>query len=299
LTGSLGTLLKHGKRLVAPDTTTPVSLGVLVLVQEVDFNSADQFGKFVLVFTSNLSESNDSGGLLVHNSAQSGLVLDDAVGHSHLAAQSGDEDDQLDGVHVISNDDQRSLLGFNQSNDMVKTILDVDGLLANGFTLLGITLGDGLGLGIKTSLLLLTRLGAVFVHQAEKLSGGIFVEVIAELGNRWGDLQTLIEDDLLALKTDIFWPFDKSGQVASRLNVLTNTEVLGTTFKEWVLGTLAVASGLGGLGASRGLLDNSLGRLWEQDGRSGRRMRDGVIERERRTGVSKSATINIALDQAV
>lgn len=258
MAGSLGTLLKHSKRFVPPDTTTPVSLGILVLLQEVDFNGADQFGKFVLVFTPNLSESNNSGGLLVHNSAQSGLVLDDAVGHSHLAAESGDEDDQLNGVHVVSNDDQRSLLGFDQSNDVVKTVFDVDGLLANGFTLLGITLGDGLGLGAQTSLLLLTRLGAIFVHQAEKLSGGVFVEMIAELSNRWGDLQPLIEDDLLALKADIFRPFNKSCQVASRLNVLANTEVLGTTFKEWVLGTLAVAPGLGGLGASRGLLDNFL-----------------------------------------
>lgn len=37
---------------------------------------------------------------------------------------------------------------------------------------------------------------------------------------RW-NLQSLIQDSLLALESDVLWPFHKSAQVSFRLNILS------------------------------------------------------------------------------
>ncbi len=47
------------------------------------------------------------------NTSEASLVLDDAVGDAHLAAESGQEDDQLDGIYVIGDQDQLGLLLLN------------------------------------------------------------------------------------------------------------------------------------------------------------------------------------------
>lgn len=72
----------------------------------------------------------------------------------------------------------------------------------------------------KTSLLVLLRLGAVFVKELEQLSGGVLVQSVRELSNGGGDLETLVEDDLLTLKADVFGPLDKAGQVGLGADVL-------------------------------------------------------------------------------
>jgi hypothetical protein len=41
-----------------------------------------------------------------------------------------------------------------------------------------------------------------------------------ELGNGGGNLETLVEDDLLALKADVFGPLDEAGQVGLGTDVL-------------------------------------------------------------------------------
>ena len=41
-----------------------------------------------------------------------------------------------------------------------------------------------------------------------------------ELSDGRGDLQTLAEDDLLALEADVFGPLDETGEILVRLNVL-------------------------------------------------------------------------------
>ena len=79
---------------------------------------------------------------------------------------------------------------------------------------------------------------------------------MGELREGRGDLEALVEDDLLALKADIFGPLDETGQVGLGLNVLTyrrswissskilsktdhtNTEVLRGSLKEGVPGDL-------------------------------------------------------------
>lgn len=44
--------------------------------------------------------------------SETGLVLDDNVRDTHLAAESGDEDDELDGVDIVGNDDEVGLLSL-------------------------------------------------------------------------------------------------------------------------------------------------------------------------------------------
>ena len=61
--------------------------------------------------------------------AETGLALDDDVGDTHLAAESGEEDDELDGVDVVRNDDKAGLLGLDEADDVIQAVLDVDRLL--------------------------------------------------------------------------------------------------------------------------------------------------------------------------
>jgi len=94
---------------------------------------------------------------------------------------------------------------------------------------------------------------------------------VLELGNRRGDLQTEVEDLLLALETDVRRPPDHATKVALGLDVLADTEVLGALLEERVLsliracnvnakgfptylGSLLVASLALGEGGRRGLL---------------------------------------------
>jgi len=168
------------------------------------------------------------------------LVLDNDVRDAHLAAEGRDEDDELDGVNVIGNDDEVGLLGLNQGDTVVETHLDKEGLLVilAGSGLLAVVGSDGLCLLIETCLLLLPRLRAVLVEEAEELGRRVLVEGVAELGKRRGDLQALVEDNLLPLQLDVLGPLDKAGKVTGRLDVLANAEVLGGLLEERVGGLL-------------------------------------------------------------
>ena len=61
--------------------------------------------------------------------AETGLTLDDDVGDAHLAAERGEEDDELDGVDIVGDDNERRLLGLDERNAVVETVLDEEGLL--------------------------------------------------------------------------------------------------------------------------------------------------------------------------
>jgi hypothetical protein len=107
---------------------------------------------------------------------------------THLPAKSGQEDDQLNGVNVVGNDDQRSLLGLNEGDTVVQTVLGEQGLLGvlgGGLLTLG---GLGLGLLEETGLLLLLGFGLVLVQKLEELGSSVLVQGVAELGNGRGNL---------------------------------------------------------------------------------------------------------------
>lgn len=65
---------------------------------------------------------------------------------------------------------------------------------------------DGRGFGEETFLLLRLGLRAVLVEQLECLGGRVAVECVLELRDGRGNLQSQVEDLLLALQTDVLWP---------------------------------------------------------------------------------------------
>lgn len=167
----------------------------------------------------------------------------------------GEENDELDGVNVGGDDDELSLLGLDKGDDVVEAVLDEEGLLG---VLGGGVLGLVLGLSLETSLLLLLGLRLVLVHESEELSGGVLVKNVGELSDGRGDLKTLVEDDALALETNVLGPLDEAGHVGLGADVttwrseerwseaLTDAEGARTLLEERVLGGL-----LGDLGAVR------------------------------------------------
>ena len=63
------------------------------------------------------------------DSSETSLALDNSVGDAHLAAQSRQEDDELNGVDIVRDQDERSLLVLDQANNVVETVLDEERLL--------------------------------------------------------------------------------------------------------------------------------------------------------------------------
>ena len=167
------------------------------------------------------------------NGTQTSLALDNGVRDTHLAAESGKEDNQLNGVNVVGDQDERSLLVLDQTDDVVETVLDVVGLL--GDVLLLLALGNGGGLGVETLLLLGLGLRTVLVEELEGLGGGVAVQGVLELGNRGGNLQAEVEDLLLALKADVLGPLNEAAEVALGLDVLANAKVAGALLDQRVL----------------------------------------------------------------
>ena len=107
--------------------------------------------------------------LLVDDRSEAGLALYNGVGDAHLAAESGEEDDQLNGVNIVGDQDQASLLVLDETDDVVETVLGDVGLL--GDILLLLSLGNGGSLLGETLLLLGLGLGPVLVEELERLGG--------------------------------------------------------------------------------------------------------------------------------
>jgi hypothetical protein len=269
---SLALLLLAIVGLGTHDTTTPVTTVLLVLVRVTLLDGGDELGELGVVLRADLGQSNDGGSLLVDDCSETSLALDDGVRNTHLAAESGEEDNQLNGVDVVSNKDERSLLVLNETNNVVETVLDSVGLL--GDILLLLALSDSGGLLVETLLLLSLGLGAVLVEELEGLSSGVAVEGVGELGDRRRDLETQVQDLLLALKTDIFGPLDEAGEVALGLDILTNTEVAVASLEEGVLGLLGTSLTLGEGGGSNFL---SFRRLSLRKEESANRVQHAVI----------------------
>ena len=165
--------------------------------------------------------------------AESGFALDDGIRDAHLAAESGQEDDELNGVDDVGDEYERSLLVLNQADNVVETVLDDVGLLADVLLLLALL--DGRGLLEETLLLLRLGLRAVLVEELEGLGGGVLVEDLLELGDRRRHLQAHVEDLLLALEADILRPLNHARQVTLGLDVLADAEVAGPLLNERVL----------------------------------------------------------------
>jgi len=74
-------------RLGAHHTTAPVATNVVSALVEVGLDRLDELGQSRLVLRVDEGEREAGRGLAVHHSAETRLVLDDTVGHTHLTAQ--------------------------------------------------------------------------------------------------------------------------------------------------------------------------------------------------------------------
>jgi len=140
---------------------------------------------------------------------------------------------------------------------VVDTVLDDEGLLGLGLVPLLDLSGSSSG---QALLLLNASLGAVLVGELEQLGGSVLVQDLGELVQCWGDLETLVQDLALALKTNVFGPLDIAGKILDGLDVLTDTKVLGGLLDQGVdrgLGGALLGGGVRGRG-DLGLLDGSL-----------------------------------------
>merc|ERR1719427_809991 len=220
-----------GSGLVAQATTTPVPLDLLAALVVVGLNGLDQLGEGGSVVGLYVGDGNAGGGLASAHSAKPGLVLDNAVGDSHLPAEGWQEHDKLNGVNIIGDHHKLSFLLLNQGGHSVDTMAD------NGSALSGcILLASSPGSCALPKPLLLGLLGLwpVLVHQLEQLGGSLTVQGRVELVHRWWDLETGLKDNLLPLETDVLGPFHKPGEVPWWLDVSSDSEVPAPLLKERV-----------------------------------------------------------------
>lgn len=97
---------------------------------QVGFRSRDDSSKFALVLGFDFLDGNHSGCLFVDDGTKTGFTLHNDIWDTHLAAKGGQEYDKFNGVHVVGNDDQRCLLGFDEGDNVVKTVLHKQRLLS-------------------------------------------------------------------------------------------------------------------------------------------------------------------------
>ena len=143
------------------DTTSPGSSKGFVVV-ELSLELLGEGLKIGEVFTANFGEGNTGSSLGVDELTEGSLSADETEGDSLLSAESGEEDNKLDWVNIVSNHNELSFLLLNKSGDVVKTKLEVNWLLS--FLVL-----TGLSLRLKTKFLLLLVLGRVFSEELEKV----------------------------------------------------------------------------------------------------------------------------------
>ena len=96
---------------------------------QVSLRRRDERRELALVLGLDILNREHGGSLLVDDGAETRLALDDDVGDTHLAAERGEEDDELNGVDIVGDDDERRLLGLDERNTVVETVLDEEGLL--------------------------------------------------------------------------------------------------------------------------------------------------------------------------
>jgi hypothetical protein len=254
LGGNSGTLAHHGIRLGTAETTTPLASVFLEFVVVVGLDSGDNGRELRFVSILDLSEGNSSRSLLVDESTKTSLTLNNAVRDIHLAAESRQVQDKFDGVNIISNDDELSLLGLDQSNNVVQTILDDNGLFR--FNLLALSLGSSST--TKTLLLLSSGFGSVLGSELEELGSSVLVQNLGELVDGWWNLEALVQDLLLTLKTNILGPLDKTREITLGLDILTDAKVAATLLNKRVGGCLGGGLALDGVWGGSNLLASRL-----------------------------------------
>lgn len=151
--------------LDAHDTATPVSSEAFVVIEL----SAEVLGEELevsVILLAHLGEGDAGSGLGVDELAEACLALDEGIGDTLLSAEGGEEDEELDGINVVSHNNELGLALLNEFGNVVETELEDDGLGA----LLGVSATLlGLSLSLEAGLLLLVGLGLVLSEQFKEL----------------------------------------------------------------------------------------------------------------------------------
>jgi len=224
------------------DTTSPDSAELIVVVV-LALECLGHTIEVSQVFLANFGDSNACGGLQVAKFSKVGFSTKETVGDTLLSAKSWEEDDHFDWVNVVSNDDELGLVFFHKRGHMVESKLEVDWL--------GCLTTATLSFFLQTFLLVLLGLWAVFGEQFKELVRLVLVNGVSELIDGGRHLQSLHQDSLLPLDSDVPWPFDETGEVSLWLNVTSESEVLGSFLEERSLTNVITAS----WGTSLGLND--------------------------------------------
>jgi len=205
------------------DTTSPDSAEffvIVVLVLELFAHGI----KIRNILLAEFSDSDASGSLHVAEFAKGSLSADEAVGDTLLSAESWEVDNHLDWISVMSNDNKLSSVLFNEGGNVVKTEFEVNWL--------GSLSTLTFSFFLQAIFFLSSGLWAVFREQFEELGGLILLNSLGELVDGGGHLESLHEDSLLSLDSDVFWPFDETGEVSLWLNITSESEVLGSLLEE-------------------------------------------------------------------
>jgi hypothetical protein len=123
----------------------------------------------------------------------------------------------LQGIHIMSDDNQLGLFLLDQVGNGVDSRANHRRALGRHISA---SLHTLLSPGRQTGLLLLLALRLVLVEQTEKLGSSLFVKGLVELVDGRGDLQTLQQNRLLALKANVLGPSHETSQITLGLNVL-------------------------------------------------------------------------------
>lgn len=143
------------------DTTTPVT-ALLVVVVELLTEGDRELLKILEVLLVDLGKGNAGGGLHVAELTKVSLSTDEAVGDVLSAAESGQVNNGLNGVDVVSDNNQLGGALFDKGSHVVETELDVDGLGGLAGTVL-------LSSSLESELLLSAGLGHVLGEELEEL----------------------------------------------------------------------------------------------------------------------------------
>ena len=248
-----------GARLVAHHTATPVLSDFVESLVEVGLHNIDQVGQRSLVFGVDCREGECGDGLESGHLTKTGSATsDNAIWDTHLSAQAGQMENNLNWVAIGSNANKSGLLLLDSGGHGIGANFNNSRALAWGSLL---AVGLSLSLGSQTLVLGLLRLGTVFVQKTEQIGSGLAIEKVAtELVDGWWHLESLVKDRTTALDADITWPFEEAGKIALWLDVATDREVLRLLLNQWVHHLFVLLS-LGRDGSREGsglLLDNLL-----------------------------------------
>jgi len=218
----------HVLVLDAHDTTAPLASQVSVVV-ELSLEQSSELLKVDEVLAADFGESDASGSLEVDKLAKVGLAADEAEGDTLLAAESGQVDDELNRVDVVGDHDHLGLVLLDQRGDVVEAELEVHGLLG----LLGVLAASfALSFSLESVGLLLVGLRGVLGKQFKELGSLVLLKGLAELVDGGGHLQSLHENSLLSLDSNVARPFDKTGEVTLGLDVSSKSEIFSVLLEE-------------------------------------------------------------------